>query len=246
MTEYAAPAVPEGAMPRHIAFIMDGNGRWAKEQGLARTDGHRRGVDTVRTVLRCARQWNIPWVTLYAFSSENWRRPEAEVNTLFTLLAQYVQEDLPEFLESDARIHLLGDPEPIPRFAREPLEIALAQTRHCRTYHVNVALNYGARAEILRAIQRLHADGADPADLDADTFARYLDVPQAPDPDLLVRTSGEVRISNFLLWQLAYAELYFTPTMWPDFGPPQLRAAIEDFARRKRRFGFTDEQLEHS
>lgn len=233
-------------MPRHVAFIMDGNGRWARAQGKVRTEGHRAGVETVRRVLEAARDLGIPWVSLYAFSTENWRRPSDEVNTLFELLADYVVRELPRFIKDEVRLHVLGRIEPLPEPARRGLEEAMAATRQFDRFHVQVAVNYGGREEILRAVQRWAEDPDAPAagELDEDLFARYLDTAGAPDPDLVIRTSGEQRTSNFLLWQCAYSEWMFVPEAWPEFGPAHLEQALEQYANRRRRFGMTDEQLE--
>jgi undecaprenyl diphosphate synthase len=235
-------------LPRHIAFIMDGNGRWARQQGLERTAGHRHGTEQAREVLEACREWGIHWVTLYAFSTENWKRPEEEVDTLFHLMVEFIDAELDRFLREGVRLHLLGDPADLPAYAREPLLGAIERTQANDTHHVQVCINYGGRDEILRAVRRWASDpdgpGAErlaPAD-----FARYLDSPEAPDPDLMVRTSGEQRISNFLLWELAYAELVFVEAPWPDFGRDGLRAALETYAARTRRFGRTDEQIEET
>ncbi len=234
-----------GPLPQHVAFIMDGNGRWAKDRGLPRTEGHRVGVETVREILTCCRDWGIKYASLYAFSTENWKRPDTEVGVLFTLLAEYVERELDQFIRDETRLHVLGDIEPLPERPRKALENAMARTIDLDTRVVQVAVNYGGRNEILRAIRRLSA--SDPsilADLDDDTFSRALDTGDAPDPDLMIRTSGEQRISNFMLWQLAYSELMFVPQKWPDFKADEFRSALEQYAHRTRRFGATDDQLE--
>ncbi len=244
-TPQPPPELTGRTMPCHVAFIMDGNGRWAKQQGLPRSEGHRAGVDAVREVLEAARDWGIRWISLYAFSTENWRRPSEEVSTLFGLLADYVTRELPNFLRDGVRLHVLGELDPLPVAARDAVREALRQTAHLDQYHVLLAVNYGGREEILRAVRRWAADTDAPAaeSLDEAAFAGYLDTAGAPDPDLMIRTSGEQRLSNFLLWQNAYSEFLFVPEAWPDFGADGFRRALETYAGRTRRFGMTDEQV---
>lgn len=244
-TPLPLPDMAGRALPTHVAFIMDGNGRWAKQRGLVRTEGHRAGVESVRAVLEAARDWGIPWISLYAFSTENWRRPREEVSTLFGLLADYAIQELPNFLRNGVRLHVLGELEPLPEATRDALREVLRQTAQLDRFHVQLAVNYGGREEILRAIRRWAEDPAGPAAdaLDEATFARYLDTAGAPDPDLMIRTSGEQRLSNFLLWQHAYTEFIFLPEAWPDFGAESFRRALESYAGRTRRFGMTDEQV---
>jgi undecaprenyl diphosphate synthase len=212
---------------------------------LPRTEGHRRGVESVRTILECCRQWGVKYATLYAFSTENWKRPDDEKNVLFSLLVEYLAREMDRFVRDDIRLHVIGDPEALPSPAREQLQASLAKTAACDTWHVLLALNYGGRDEIVRAVRRLQADPQAPTGnrLDETAFANYLDTAGIPDPELMVRTSGELRLSNFLLWQLAYAEFVFVDECWPDFDDAAFRAALETFARRNRRFGFTDAQL---
>ncbi|RMF13536.1 MAG: di-trans,poly-cis-decaprenylcistransferase [Candidatus Dadabacteria bacterium] len=230
--------------PQHVAFIMDGNGRWARERGLDRTEGHRRGVETVRTILECCRTWGIRYSTLYAFSTENWKRPESEIGVLFGLMADYLEANLPKFLRDDIRLHLLGNDEGLPEPALTNLHRTLEQTRHCDTWHVLLAVNYGGRDEIVRAARRMleDPDRPTPSELDETRFSAYLDTAGIPDPDLMIRTSGEIRLSNFMLWQLAYAEFVFVPEYWPDFDEARFARALEEYARRDRRFGMTGEQ----
>lgn len=244
-TPLSPPDMTGRKMPAHVALIMDGNGRWAKQRGLPRTDGHRAGVDTVRAVLEAARDWEIRWVSLYAFSTENWKRPDDEVGALFGLLADYVVRELPNFLRDGVRLHVLGDMAPLPAVARDAVQAAVAATAALDRFHVLLAVNYGGREEILRAVRRWASDpqAPKPEALDETAFAGYLDTAGAPDPDVLIRTSGEQRLSNFLLWQNAYAEFVFVPEAWPDFGADGLRAALETYAARRRRFGLTDEQV---
>ena len=238
----AAPAMATGAgVPRHVAIIMDGNGRWAKKRFLPRIAGHRAGVEAVRRVTRAARAMGIEALTLYAFSSENWRRPEAEVSDLMGLLRHFIRSDLDELARENVRLRVIGDYR---RFAPDLVAMvdeAVARTAANTGPLLAIALNYGAQAELAAAARRLaeraRAGGLDPAAIDADAIERELDTHDLPPLDLLVRTSGEQRLSNFLLWQAAYAELLFVETLWPDFDEAALRDAVDAFARRQRRYG---------
>ena len=238
----AAPAMASGAgVPRHVAIIMDGNGRWAKKRFLPRIAGHRAGVEAVRRVTRAARAMGIEALTLYAFSSENWRRPEAEVSDLMGLLRHFIRSDLDELARENVRLRVIGDYR---RFAPDLVAMvddAVARTAANTGPLLAIALNYGAQAELAAAARRLaeraRAGSLDPAAIDADAIERELDTHDLPPLDLLVRTSGEQRLSNFLLWQAAYAELLFVDTLWPDFDEAALRAAVDAFARRQRRYG---------
>lgn len=243
-----APEIDSEKLPRHVAFIMDGNGRWAKQQGHPRTEGHRRGVEVVREILTCCQDWSIPYASFYAFSTENWKRPESEINLLFELMADYLEREIDSFIDDNARLHLVGDPASIPDRARETLQRALDRTAHLDGRHVLLAVNYGGRDEIVRAARRWAEDpeGPTPEALTQASFADYLDTAGMPDPDLLIRTSGEQRISNFLLWQLAYSEFVFEPRPWPEFGRESFREVLEAFGKRGRRFGKTDEQVRSS
>lgn len=248
MTEtpnYPPPQMGGAPLPQHVAFIMDGNGRWAQKRNLPRTEGHRRGVESVRTVLECCRQWGIKYATLYAFSTENWKRPDDEVNVLFSLLIEYLDKEMDRFVRDDIRLRTIGDIGKLPTKARERLQASLKRTERCQQWHVLLALNYGGRDEIVRAIRKLQADPAAPRgeQLTEAAFANYLDTRGVPDPDLMVRTSGELRTSNFLPWQLAYAEFVFVEEAWPDFNEDRFRAALEMYAKRSRRFGMTNEQI---
>lgn len=236
----------EGAarLPRHIAIIMDGNGRWAEARGLARTEGHRAGADAVRSVVRECRRLGIPHLTLYAFSSENWSRPKTEVSALFGLLLEFLGAEVPTMLEQGIRLKVLGDLDGLPLPQRTALRHAMNRTAQARDMTLNLALNYGARAEIVRAARALAAEGLTPAEITEEALAERLDTAGQPDPDLVIRTSGELRLSNFLLYQCAYSELWFTPVLWPDFGPEELARALNDYAGRSRRFGKTREQAD--
>lgn len=239
--------LPRDRLPTHVAVIMDGNGRWAEQRGLARGAGHRAGVEAVRTVVRAAEELGIGWLTLYAFSSENWNRPKAEVDLLMTLPQEFFDTELPEVIQRNVRILAIGRQERLPPAVRRSLADAIARTAHCTGMRLVFALSYGGRGEIVEAARRLlreHEHGRiDPESLDEKAFASYLDEPDLPDVDLLVRTGGERRISNFLLWQSAYAELVLSDVLWPDFGKQALEAALADYARRERRFGRTSAQV---
>ena len=233
----AGPAPP----PRHIAIIMDGNGRWAAGRGLPRIAGHRRGADAVRAAVRGCAEMGVEYLTLYAFSSENWKRPPGEVRELMELLRLYLRRELEEFAGAGVRLRVIGERGPLDADIRALIDGAEARTRGNAGLVLTVALNYGARNEIVaaaRAIARgVGAGRIDPEAVDADMFAAHLQTDGLPDPDLLIRTSGEHRLSNFLLWQCAYAELVFTPVMWPDFDRAALEDAIGEFRGRERRYG---------
>lgn len=237
-------ATQEGAekLPAHIAIIMDGNGRWAEARGLPRTAGHRAGADAVRTVVRECRRLGIPYLTLYAFSSENWKRPKTEISALFSLLLDFLGSELNSMQEQGIRLHVLGDLDGLPLAQRTALRHAMSLTSACSDMTLNLALNYGGRAELIRATRALVNQGLAPEAISEEALAQKLDTAGQPDPDLLIRTSGEQRLSNFLLFQCAYSELYFTSVLWPDFGAQELAAALNDYAGRSRRFGKTREQ----
>lgn len=222
---------------------MDGNGRWAKAKGLSRSDGHRSGTATAREIVKECRKLVIPYLTLYAFSKENWSRPKQEVGFLFTLLKDYLETELPSLLEQDIKLHVLGDLDGLPLATRAIIQHTMNKTSGCTHMTLNLALNYSGRHEIIRACQRLLAQNISPADISEDLFASHLYTAGMPDPDLIIRTSGELRLSNYLLFQSAYSELYFTDVAWPDFHVPQLHLALQDFAHRQRRFGTTGEKL---
>jgi undecaprenyl diphosphate synthase len=234
-------------LPTHVAVIMDGNGRWAEQRGLARGDGHRAGVEAVRGVVRAAEELGIGWLTLYAFSSENWNRPKAEVDLLMKLPQEFFETELPEVIRRNVRIQAIGRLDRLPSAVRRSLDDAIARTARCTGMRLVFALSYGGRGEIVEAARRLlrdHEQGRIEAEgVDEKSFAAYLDEPELPDVDLLIRTGGERRISNFLLWQSAYAELVLSETLWPDFGRAELEASLADYARRERRFGRTSAQV---
>jgi len=235
------------AIPRHVAVIMDGNGRWAEERGLARTEGHRAGVDAVRTIVRAARDLGVSWLTLFAFSSENWNRPQSEIEVLMQLPEEFFESELPDAIENGIRIRMIGNRARLPNHVLATLDEAIEATRDNTSMHLLFALSYGGRGEIVEAARRLLRDHAlgkvDPDSLDETLFARYLDDPELPDVDLLIRTGSERRVSNFLLWQLAYAEILVTDVMWPDFTRENLEAAILDYQSRERRYGRISAQV---
>lgn len=222
-------------VPQHIAIIMDGNGRWAQEQGFERMAGHRRGMDVADTIVTYASEHHIPFITLYAFSDENWERPAAEVAGLMQLLAEFLTDKREKMIANGVRLRTIGDTERLPDFVRPLLQECIEATAGGANTTLVLALSYGSRAEICRAVARARAAGHE--DVTPDILGAHLDTADFPDPDLLVRTSGEYRISNYLLWQLSYAELYFLTKHWPDFTPDDLAEAIAEYGRRDRRFG---------
>jgi undecaprenyl diphosphate synthase len=234
-------------LPRHVAIIMDGNGRWAQRRGLPRVEGHRRGARSVKEVVRAARELGLRAITLYAFSSQNWDRPPDEVATLMQLLRDYVIDERAEIMDNGIRLIAIGDVDRLPDFVREPLETLMRDSAGNRAMTLCLALSYGGRESIVattRALCELAARGAlRPEDITEDRFSASLQTGGLPQLDLLIRTSGEERLSNFLLWEAAYAELYFTDTYWPDFGREHLVQALESFDGRERRFGRTHEQI---
>ena len=228
-------------LPRHIAIIMDGNGRWAKQRGLPRTAGHKVGSETFRKIATLCRDLGIEHLTVYAFSTENWKRSEEEVGAIMKLLKQYLLEAIESMERDNIRLRFLGDLSAVAPELRALVERTNAISRNMTGFQANVCLNYGGRDEIVRAVRAFAADcvegRARAEDLAAETFAGYLDSHDIPDPELIIRPSGEMRISNFLLWQCAYSEFYFCDTLWPDFGEEELKRAIIDYQRRDRRFG---------
>jgi len=229
------------SVPRHVAIIMDGNGRWAKARGLPRSAGHRAGAEAAREALRAAGEAGVECLTLYAFSSENWRRPAAEISDLTALLRFYVQKELDALHREGIRLVVLGDPGAFEADVAQMVEKAVAMTAGNRRMTLAVALNYGARGELVQAMRQLAravaAGGLQPDEIDEARIEAALDTRELPPLDLVIRTSGEQRLSNFLLWQAAYAELYFTDTLWPDFDGDSMRAALAEYARRERRYG---------
>ncbi len=228
-------------LPAHVAIIMDGNGRWAAQRNLPRVEGHRRGAESVREVLRCASKLGIRHLTLYAFSIENWNRPKEEVETLMKFLARYLKTEQQEMNQNNVRLRAIGQLDRLPGFVREQLDATIASLDQNTGTTLNLALSYGARTELVDAARAIAAKAKSgemaPADIDEQTLSDHLYTAGTPDPDLLIRTSGEMRVSNFLLWQISYAELVVTERLWPDFGEADFRAALEEFAARDRRFG---------
>lgn len=230
-------------MPRHLAIIMDGNGRWAAARGLPRSEGHKAGAKAVRAVVTRCRELGIEYLTLYAFSSENWSRPAAEIASLFSLLLEFLKIETPLMEKNGIRLNVLGDLEKMPAPQRKALDWAMRRTENCAGMTLNLALNYGARAELVHAFKSMLKAGLSPAEVDERTISSYLYTAGQPDPDFLVRTSGEQRLSNYLLYQCAYSEFYFTPVLWPDFDEAELDNALAAYGERRRRFGKTEEQI---
>lgn len=230
--------------PRHIAIIMDGNGRWAKQRSRPRTFGHSEGVEALRRTVEAAGDLGVRYLTVFGFSTENWRRPTEEVSALFDLLRLYVARDLDKLVKEGVRVRVIGERASLQGDIAQIIENAEAKTRHNDKLNLIIAFNYGGQDEIARAAKKLAADIAAnvlaAADVNAESFARYLDTAAWPAPDMLIRTSGEYRLSNFMLWQAAYSELVFVDTLWPDFDKAALEAAIAEFNKRERRFGGTD------
>ena len=228
-------------VPAHIAIIMDGNGRWAKERGQIRLKGHQAGMEALHDIVKACSDMGVQVLTVYAFSTENWKRPAEEVSGIFSLLVRYVAKELKELNENNVRIRLLGDIRPLPDAARKAVLEAVDDTADNTGLMFNIAINYGGRAEIVRAAKQLAQQAAegqlDPESITEDLFAEQLYTADLPDPDLIIRTGGELRLSNFLTWQSAYSEIYVTDTYWPDFTPEKLTEAIESFNGRDRRFG---------
>lgn len=234
-------------LPCHIAIIMDGNGRWAKKKNLNRINGHLKGVDAVREVVTSCRELGIKVLTLYAFSIENWQRPKEEVEALMELLKEYLEKERDEMVKNNIRLSAIGQLEDLPPEVRAALDETRKRTSHCDGMILNLALSYGGRSEILHAVQGILSDLRQgrirEEEIDLSSFPKYLWTGGLPDPDLLIRTSGESRISNFLLYQIAYTELYLTETLWPDFNRQELLKAIAEYQKRERRFGLTSEQI---
>ena len=230
-------------VPTHTAIIMDGNGRWACERGLERREGHRAGVQTVSRIVRAAARCGIRYLTLYTFSTENWRRPREEVDALMTLLVRSAVEELTTLEENNVRLRTIGDLEGLPDEPREALEGLVESTKSNTGITLVLAVNYSSRSELTRAFNRLMSERSSDEPITADDITAHLDLPDLPDPDLLIRTGGECRISNYLLWQLAYTELYFCDLYWPDFGAEDLYRALLDYQSRQRRFGRTGDQV---
>ena len=247
MQEHLKAQIDLARLPEHIAIIMDGNGRWAQEKGEDRLFGHFHGVESVRNIVEAAAELGIGYLTLYAFSTENWDRPAPEVAGLMSLLVDTIRKEVPTLNKNNIRLQVIGDRQMLPDFAQTELDEALALTAANTGLTLIMALSYSSRWEITNAIKQIAADvkagSLDPQQINQDTIAGYLCTKGIPDPALVIRTSGEYRISNFLLYQLAYAELYFTPILWPDFRKSNLYEAIIDFQQRERRFGKTGKQI---
>lgn len=236
-----------GALPQHVAIIMDGNGRWAKEQGKPRVSGHKAGVDSVRDIVQACGQLDIPFLTLYAFSTENWKRPKAEVTVLMNLLLEYLKAELEELNKNNVRLNAIGQLNALPKPVQKQLYASIERLSGNTGLTLTLALSYSGRWDILRAVQTLALDvrrgKLSPEDISEELFRTYLTTHTIPDPDLMIRTSGEMRLSNFLLWEMAYAEMHMAPVFWPEFRRDHLYDALTDFLHRERRFGKTSEQL---
>lgn len=235
-------------IPSHVAIIMDGNGRWAKQRGLPRTEGHIRGQDALRTTLRAAARRGIKYLTVYTFSTENWSRPQEEVDALMSILVSAIHAETPQLIAEGVRMRAIGDLSRLPQQAQDSLAESIELTKDGQQITLILALSYSSRDEIRRASQRLAAEAAAgrlrPEEITEELISSYLDTAEYPDPDLVIRTGGEKRISNYLLWQSAYSELYFSETYWPDFGQEALDEALAAYASRERRFGKTSEQIQ--
>ncbi len=234
---FAGEARLEAAVPRHVAIIMDGNGRWAARRGLPRLAGHQHGTDNIRRITTAAAEIGVEFLTLWAFSTDNWRRPQEEIDGIMRILADAIERETDELHRQGARLRHIGSLEGLGPELRDAVLAAIKRTEQNNRLVLTLAFNYSGRQELISAIRRLVASGLPVEDIDETTLQSYLFTHDIPDPDLIVRTSGECRISNFLLWQSAYAEFYFTSTLWPDFGPEDLLEAVREFGRRERRFG---------
>ena len=239
--------IDKARMPRHVAIIMDGNGRWAKKQGLARMYGHKQGVETVHRITETAAEMGIQYLTLYTFSTENWNRPKEEVDALMTLLVDTIAKETPTLMKNNVRLLTIGDTERLPEGAKRKFEQCMEETSGNTGLRLVIALSYSARWEITNAMQtavrKAQAGALKAEDVNEELVSSLMTTAGMPDPDLLIRTSGELRISNFLLWQLAYSELYFTDCLWPEFTEEEFCKAIVDYQHRERRFGKTSEQV---
>jgi undecaprenyl diphosphate synthase len=245
---YLMKQIDQNNLPRHIAIIMDGNGRWAEKHTLGRISGHRQGAKSVKLTVKVCRELGIQYLTLYAFSVENWLRPREEVDALMELLKEYLHSEIKKLMKHDIRLMVIGNIGILKEPVRILLSEAMEKTAHNRGMVLNLALSYGGRDEIVEAVRSIAEDSRvgkiRPRNITKELFSKYLYTAEIPDPDLLIRTSGEYRLSNFLLWQTAYTELYFTDVLWPDFRRKHLMEAIYDFQRRERRFGLTSDQLQ--
>ena len=235
-------------IPRHIAIIMDGNGRWAKRQGMARMFGHRQGVETVHRITVAAAELGIEYLTLYAFSTENWNRPQQEVDALMHLIGMAIERETPDLIKNNVHLNLIGALDRMPKEAYDRLRRCELATAHCTGLTMTLALSYSSRWEIVEAVKKIatsvKSGEINESEIDDNLFAQHLATSDMPDPDLLIRTGGDNRISNYLLWQIAYSELYFTRTLWPDFGKAEYADAIIEYQQRERRYGKTSEQVQ--
>jgi undecaprenyl diphosphate synthase len=247
MIEQLRQQLDRSRLPRHVAVILDGNGRWAQQRGYSRIRGHQEGAESVRELVRVSRELELPYLTLYAFSEENWQRPQLEVQALMQLLSRYLKQEIPKMQEKQIAFQAIGDLPQLPGKVQQELQAATAATAPGAVLTLTLALSYGSRSEIVQAVRRLGEQIQNgrlkPEDITRNLFSQYLYTADMPDPDLLIRTSGEHRISNFLLWQLAYTELYFTETLWPDFREEEFLQALVSYQQRQRRFGLTQEQI---
>ena len=225
------------SLPQHVAIIMDGNGRWAKQRGLPRLAGHQEGIINVHRIVEILLEYGVKYLTLYIFSTENWKRPKAEVEGIFQILMERIDEEVEFAQQRNIRICHLGKLDELPLEMKNKIKHALELTKSNKAMTVSLALNYGGRSEIIEAVQHLNRDGIPAKNIDESLFSQYLHTTGIPDPDLIIRTGGEVRLSNFLLWQVAYAEFYFTNVLWPDFNRHEVDKALEAYGRRQRRFG---------
>ena len=236
-TASAAAKPAQSSSPKHVAIIMDGNGRWAAQRGWPRVLGHEHGTDNIRRITYAAGELGIEYLTLWAFSTENWKRPADEIDGIMRILGEAIERETMALHEQGARLRHIGSLDGLAPELRDAVLAAIDLTKYNSRLTLTLAFNYGGRQEMLLAIRQMIADGIDPEAITEETIDDYLFTKDLPDPDLIIRTSGEHRLSNFLLWQSAYSELYFTPVLWPDFGPDDLRQAVDDFSRRERRFG---------
>jgi undecaprenyl diphosphate synthase len=233
----AVAELPNEVIPRHVAMIMDGNGRWAAQRGLPRVAGHERGTDNIRRITEAAGEIGIRYLTLWAFSTENWRRPADEIQGIMRILGEAIERETEELHRRGAQLRHIGSLDGLDPELRQSVLDAIALTKNNNGLILTLAFNYGGRQEVVQAVRDIVASGISADDIDDDVISQHLFTHGTPDPDLIIRTSGEYRMSNFLIWQAAYAELHFTPVLWPDFGPNELRTAVLDFSRRERRFG---------
>jgi undecaprenyl diphosphate synthase len=242
-SEAAVSPLPAGRVPRHVAIIMDGNGRWAKERGLPRAEGHRQGVENLRRILNASAREGVQILTIYAFSTENWNRPKYEVQMLMRLLEMFIDRELEALNDNGVQIRHIGEMDGVSDRLQKKIRQACEYTQANTRLILNVAFNYGGRKEIVQAVRRIVREGIPEDQITEALISRYLYTGDQPDPDLIIRTSGELRVSNFLIWQGSYAEYYVTPVFWPDFDEGEFHKALETYAHRHRRFGLTDEQI---